>query len=161
MSEADEGDGEAGEADPGGELAPAGTRAGEPGGGDEGSGGGERPDERGGGGWGVVRERAPAVEAERDEGEGPEVAQGRAEDAGEGRREREELQETEAGNGEREKSQWWNDEPALIGGDEESDCGGGEQCGEDGGARGRSSKLERGSSDCGHEAGRGGEAERI
>jgi hypothetical protein len=161
VAEADESDGEAGEADTGGELATAGARAREPGGSDEGGGGGERADERGGGGGGVVRERAPAIEAERDESEGTKVAERWAEGAGEAGREWDELQETEAGDGQREKREWWNDEPALIGGDEESEGGGGEQCGEDGGARGRSSKPERGSSDCGHEAGRGGEAERI
>src|SRR5262249_12922521 len=74
---------------------------------------------------------------------------------------RDELQETEAGDGEREKREWWNDEPALIGGDEKSEGGCGEQCGEDGGARGCSSEPERGSGDGGHQGGGGGEAQRI
>src|SRR5215468_3702218 len=50
-----------------------------------------------------VRERAPAIEAERDESEGTKVAEGRAEGASEAGRERDELQETEAGDGQREK----------------------------------------------------------
>ncbi len=138
VAEADEGHGDAGGADAGGEDAAAGARAAEAGGGDDGGGGGERAGERGGGGGRVVGERAPAVEAQGDEGEGAQLGEGWAEDAEERRRERDELEGAEAGDGEGNGGEGRDDEAASVGGDEEA-----ERAWRRGGRRGPRRPVER------------------